>query len=194
MFRGLFRDIVNQNYGLTLIAHPTQKKRDPDDDSTAYMTLAIGGKAAKIINGLVDITTYLEQEFDDKGNVMTYAYFRTTPRFEAKSRFKYIVPKIVWSYENLAIAIQDAIKKEAESKNLSTSNTFDNSIAEYEITESEFQELVEKTLSIAKELVDNGKQQIVQEQMELILGKRLTETTIHDAKEVTALLATLEAL
>ena len=30
--------------------------------------------------------------------------------------------------------------------------------------------------------------------MELILGKRLTETTIHDAKEVTALLATLEAL
>ena len=55
-------------------------------------------------------------------------------------------------------------------------------------------ELVEKTLSIAKELVDNGKQQIVQEQMELILGKRLTETTIHDAKEVTALLATLEAL
>lgn len=194
MFRGLFREIVGQNYGLTLIGHPTQKKRDPDDDDSTYMTLAIGGKAAKIINGLVDIMAYLEQEFQEDGSVITWANFRTTPKFEAKSRFKYIAPRIVWNYENLAIAIQEAIQKESESKNIATSETFDYTEKEETFTEEQFQQLLNNTLELATKLIDGGKAPQVQERMEEILNKRITETTIHDAKALSALYATLETL
>ena len=68
---------------------------------------------------MVDIIAYLRQVTVQEGDNIVkkrYLCFREDDRFYAGSRFKYIVPKVELSYQNLVNAIYDAIDKEVAAK------------------------------------------------------------------------------
>ena len=80
---------------------------------------ALADRPFNIINKMVDIITYLRQIDIVEGEETVkrrYLFFREDNRFYAGSRFKYIVPKVELSYDNLVKAIYDAIDKEIAMK------------------------------------------------------------------------------
>lgn len=61
---------------------------------------------------MVDIIGYIREIKEENGERNRYIFFRGDDRFFAKSRFKYIEPKVKFSYENIVDAISKAIDAE----------------------------------------------------------------------------------
>ena len=78
-----------------------------------------------IVNKMVDIIAYIREipvEIGDKIENKRYMFLRGDQRFLAKSRFKYIQPRIELSYQSLVNAIFDAIDEEVKHTGGTASN------------------------------------------------------------------------
>lgn len=64
---------------------------------------------------MVDVIGYIREIKDEaSGERKRFIFFRGDDRFFAKSRFKYITPRVEFSYENIVNAIFDAIDEEVK--------------------------------------------------------------------------------
>ena len=108
-FEGALRKITQMGYGVVLIAHSaTRIEKGADGNDIEIISPELPKRAAAICNGIVDIIGYIGNEWKD-GENLRYLYTRETPTLFAGSRFKYLQPKIPFSYQNLVNAISEAI-------------------------------------------------------------------------------------
>lgn len=110
-FEGSLRKITHMGYGVVLIAHnSTRIEKTADGSEVEIIFPELPKRAAEICNGIVDIIGYIGNEYVN-GETKRYLYTRETPTLFAGSRFKYLSPKIEFSYDSLVSAIGDAIDK-----------------------------------------------------------------------------------
>ena len=109
-----FRDLTYAGYGLVFISHSKDKPDPlPNDSEHTKAKTALPDRAFDLLNKMVDLVGYISVETTEEGQAR-YIYFRETQDFFAKSRFKYIKPKVDFSYKSIVDAIYSAIDKQVE--------------------------------------------------------------------------------
>ena len=101
--------LTQLGYGIIFIAHSdAHSEVDPENENAEIKVLGpdIPKRPYKIINRLVDITAFINQERDGS----RWLCFRKTPTYFAKSRFASMPEKVPLGYESLVNAISDAIE------------------------------------------------------------------------------------
>lgn len=122
-FQSLLRDLTFAGYGLVFISHSTEKTfTDEKGEEYAQIVPALPARPYDVINKMVDIIGYIREIENEEGVRKRYIFFRGDKRFFAKSRFKYIEPRVEFSYNNIVNAIYDAIDKEVANSGGETSN------------------------------------------------------------------------
>lgn len=115
-FQNGFRDLTYAGYGIVFISHSTEKTlKDENDSEYTQIMPALPPRPYDIVNKMVDLIGYIREVEDPEAedhHLERYIFFRGNKNFFAKSRFKYIVPYVKFSYENIVNAIFDAIDKE----------------------------------------------------------------------------------
>lgn len=121
-----FRDLTYSGYGLVFISHSTEKVyKDEKGEEYTQIVPALPNRPFDIVNKMVDIIAYIREipvEIGDKIENKRYMFLRGDQRFLAKSRFKYIQPRIELSYQSLVNAIFDAIDEEVKHTGGTASN------------------------------------------------------------------------
>ena len=116
------RDITMMGYGLILICH-SKEKASPMVDSEGNNLTSVEPDLSKnvytICNAICDLIAYIDVEFDEHGVGKRWIYTRATPTIFAGSRWKYLDPKIPFSYEELVAAIGRAIHQAANEDGVS---------------------------------------------------------------------------
>lgn len=156
-FANTFRDLVYNGYGLIFTSHSVEAtlKNDKDEDYT-YIKPALQKTAFEVVNKMVDIIGYIRQipTVDENNNINQQRYLflrdQTGNRFLAKSRYKYIEPKIELTYDGLVGAIYDAIDKEVAAKG----GTATNEINPY--TKLNFEELMDEAKTLWQTIIEKG--------------------------------------
>lgn len=114
-YANAFRDLTYAGYGIVFISHSVEKTfKDERGEEYVQINPALPARPYDIINKMVDVIGYIREISTESGERKRYIFFRGDQYFFAKSRFKYIVPKIEFSYENFVKALQDAIQGEIE--------------------------------------------------------------------------------
>ena len=115
-FASTFRELAYAGYGLIFISHSTEKEFVNDKGETYNKIVpALPNRPFNIINKMVDLIGYIREiPVEKEGEIerKRYIFFRGDDRFLAKSRFKYIVPRVELTYEDYVNAIYDAIDAE----------------------------------------------------------------------------------
>lgn len=110
-FDSSLRKITMMGYGLIMTCH---LKEITDDDGRVYFKPDLKDRCYNIVNGLADIIGVITKSWDDKGECHRWIQTRATPQVFAGSRFKYMPPRIPFSYSAFTKALGEAIDKEAE--------------------------------------------------------------------------------
>lgn len=180
--RGL-RQITHLGYGLILICHNAIRLEEGENDTQiAVMSPALNKRCYEVVNRLVDIIAYIEEEYDAQGNSKRYLYTRKTPVVMAGSRFRRLPPKIEFGYQQLVDAVIDAID---ETKELDGVKTVDYVPPEDVEEELNYDDLKQESLTLWKEITTKKLNQQVLDFIEEIFGekKRLSEITPEQTKE-----------
>lgn len=114
-FSNSFRELAFAGYGLIFISHSTEKTFK-DENGAEYQQIvpALPQRPYDIVNKMVDVTGYI-REIEVEENVRKrFIFFRGDDRFFAKSRFRYIKPRVEFSYENIIDSIYQAIDEEVK--------------------------------------------------------------------------------
>lgn len=113
-YSNTFRDLAFAGYGLVFISHSTEKTlKNEKGEEYQQIAPALPQRPYDIVNKMVDVIGYIREIEVDENTRKRFIFFRGDDRFFAKSRFKYIEPRIEFSYDNIVNAIYDAIDKEA---------------------------------------------------------------------------------
>ena len=159
------RSIVQMGYGLILVTH--EKKIQASDEDEAYYTCSLGKRPKDICTRLVDVYGYMAIEETGEGleHVM---HVRSTPQWEAGSRFKYMVDTVPATYKGLKSAIDAAIEEEVlrHGKDIVT----EEDVNRYETQEYDFAGIKTSITSLIDE----------------IMGKANEEGKIDDAQRIIA--------
>lgn len=148
-----FRDLAFAGYGLTFISHETEKQFK-DDKGNEYNKIvpALPNRPLNLINKMVDTIGYIRdftiENSDGTPEHKRMLFFRGDDRFLAKSRFKYITPRIELSYEAYVKAIYDAIDEEAKHHGHEATET------EQDSTEMSFDEMIEDAKTLWTKIVN----------------------------------------
>lgn len=110
-FEQSLRKITMLNYGLIMTCH--LKESVDDDGNIIGYKPDLNNRCLKVVNGLVDIIGVITQQWNN-GESERWIITRSTPTITAGSRFKYLAPKIPFSYDNFCAALAEAIEKEGE--------------------------------------------------------------------------------
>lgn len=118
-FRSTFRELTYSGYGLIFISHSIEKEIEENGEKTKKIVPALQNTPFQIINKMVDIVAYIrEVSNNDRENPQTKRFIflrdETGKLFFAKSRYKYITPRIELGYQALVDAIYEAIDKEVQ--------------------------------------------------------------------------------
>lgn len=120
-YQNSFRDLAYNGYGIIFTSHSVEKTyKNEKGEEYAYIIPALPNRPFDIVNKMVDIIGYIREvavpENDGKVSRKRFMFMRDTvgERFLAKSRYKYIVPKVELGYDQLVNAIYDAIDKEVQ--------------------------------------------------------------------------------
>lgn len=108
-----FRDLTFSGYGLIFISHSIEKTlKNEKGEEYQQIVPALPQRPYDIVNKMVDLIGYIREIETEDGGRRRYIFFRGDDRFFAKSRFRYIEPRVEFNYENIVNAIYDAIDKE----------------------------------------------------------------------------------
>lgn len=186
--RKFFSDIQGMGYGIVLLLHSTSTQVGEDKNAYTRMDVKLGATIKTIIVGMMDLLAYIHM--DDDNN--RFLCFQPTKFYNAKTRFTEIVDHTPLSYANLETAIVDAVQKAAEkfgTETVQKSVLYDE---KEQVTQEEFLSKKEEALSLAGELMAEGKIQLVQDTVTGALGaKKLSETMIDDYDNLISILAEL---
>ena len=189
-----FRDLTYSGYGLVFISHSTEKvyKNEKGEDYTQIVP-ALPNRPFDIVNKMVDIIAYIREipvEIGDKIENKRYMFLRGDQRFLAKSRFKYIKPRIELSYQGLVDAIFEAIDEEVAHTGGTASNE------ENPYTKQNFEEIMEDAKQLCGQVVQNNKTEQALAILEEEFGKptRFSEILPEQTKELNAALIKIRDL
>lgn len=189
-----FRDLTYSGYGLVFISHSTEKvyKNEKGEDYTQIVP-ALPNRPFDIVNKMVDIIAYIREipvEIGDKIENKRYMFLRGDQRFLAKSRFKYIKPRIELSYQGLVDAIFEAIDEEVAHTGGTASDE------ENPYTKQNFEEIMEDAKQLWGQVVQNNKTEQALAILEEEFGKptRFSEILPEQTKELNAALIKIRDL
>ena len=189
-----FRDLTYSGYGLVFISHSTEKvyKNEKGEDYTQIVP-ALPNRPFDIVNKMVDIIAYIREipvEIGDKIENKRYMFLRGDQRFLAKSRFKYIKPRIELSYQGLVDAIFEAIDAEVAHTGGTASDE------ENPYTKQNFEEIMEDAKQLWGQVVQNNKTEQALAILEEEFGKptRFSEILPEQTKELNAALIKIRDL
>lgn len=113
-----FRDLAYSGYGLIFTSHSVDKTfKNEKGEEYSQLIPALPTRPFDIVNKMVDIIAYIREVSvgdADHPERKRFMFLRDEvgDRFLAKSRYRYIVPRIELSYQGLVNAIYDAIDQE----------------------------------------------------------------------------------
>ena len=115
-YQDQFRTLTFNGYGLIFISHSMEKTKKDEKTKEEYLQInpALPQRPYDIVNKMVDLIGYIRVIEQEDGEQKRFIFFRGNSTFFAKSRFKYIVPRVEFSYENIVNAIFDAIDEEVK--------------------------------------------------------------------------------
>lgn len=156
-FSSTFRDLVYNGYGLIFISHSIDKTyKDEKGQEFNKIVPALQTRPFDIVNKMVDLIAYIREidvGTEEKPERKRFMFFRDLigDRFLAKSRYKYIEPKIELDYDALVNAIYDAIDKEVEvSGGEATNEANSNTVLDFDILMDEAKMLWGKVIQLDK--------------------------------------------
>ena len=155
-FHQPLRDLTMNGYGLIFISHSTEKtyKNERGEEYTQIVP-ALPNRPFDIANKMVDIIANIREITvgeGEKSERKRFMFLRDEigDRFLAKSRFRYIQPRIELSYDNLVNAIYEAIDKEcAQSSTVATEE-------ENPYTTLNFEELMQEAKILWSKIVERN--------------------------------------
>ena len=178
-FDSKLRSIVQQDYGLVLISHSTDKVfKDETGEEYNKIVPTLPAKPRLIAGRMCDIIGYSRSVNTDDGT-KTLLFLRGTERFEAGSRFKYTPDYIEFNYKNLVDAIQTAVKRQSEEDGIDTITTKDN-INSKNIFDTDFDALMAEFNNVTANLASSNPQVNVPKITDIIekylgIGKKVNE-------------------
>ena len=187
-FEDFFREIAQLGYGICFVSHSAEKTMK-DEKGNDYTSLApaLPSRPYDIVNKMVDIIGYIRAVKNyDTNETKTYIFLRGDDRFVAGSRFKYIEPKVEFSYDAIANAIYDAVDKQVAADGTGVAS---------EVYNPFYQNMKEKTFeeirTEAKELWDKLVTETGSEEnankisfiIERIFGKKMKLSEITEAQK-----------
>ena len=114
-FSDFFREIALLGYGICFVSHESEKHfKDEKGEEYIKIAPALDKRPYGIVNKMVDIISYIRAVPDDNGVEKRYMFLRGNNKFLAGSRFKYIEPRIEFTYDDLVNAIYNAIDIQKE--------------------------------------------------------------------------------
>lgn len=115
-FESQFRTITQNDYALFFISHAKDKVfKRPDGTEYNQIVPSLSSMYNEIVRNMADIQGYAHQvRVSDNETKVMLTLRSSDGTIECGSRFKYIVPRIEFTYEALSKALNDAIDKEAE--------------------------------------------------------------------------------
>lgn len=187
MFRKFFKDIT-RNYGLIVVAHADLKLDEDDPEKKLkYATLAVNKKAKKVVIGLLDLLIFVEGDRSEPG--LTTMHFKSSPNWEAKSRFPNIVDSDILSYANLVKCINNAIG------NIATAEHHKDYYPEAKhYTKEEYDAVRTQVDVLAKEKVNEHGVSMIVNLINSVLGKKIAETDIADTATLMVLIDELNRI
>jgi len=187
MFRKLFKDIT-QHYGLVIVAHADLKLDEDDPEKKLkYATLTVNKRVKKIVIGLLDLLVYVEGDRSKPG--VTIAHYKSSPYWEAKSRFPHIVESNIFNYENLKNDILHAIGDNVTNKTHKQYIT-----EEPSYTQADFETIKAEVEKLGMSLVESKGLGVVSGTINSVLGKKIGDTDIGDVAALRALKAEFESM
>ena len=167
-FQSLFRELTFAGYGIVFISHSTEKTfKDEKGEEYQQIAPALPNRPYDIINKMVDIIGYIREIEDENGVGKRYIFFRGDKRFFAKSRFRYIAPRVEFSYDNIVNAIYEAIDEEVASSGGEASN------ADNPYTTRTFEDLMDEAKVLWGQLIQRELVPKANEIIERVFGKPL---------------------
>lgn len=177
-FDKTFRELSKLGYAIVFLAHSKTKVTDvldADGNKLEQISPNLPPACAEVVNGLVDVIAYLGVEYDANRNASRYLYLRETPTIFAGSRYRYIVPKIPLSYDNLVKAVAEAMEKEAKATGTSFISEDELNKHEEVIAKRSFAEVMNEAKEIWISTLDKGKTDEEKENylntMQVVIGK-----------------------
>lgn len=170
-FASTFRELTYSGYGLIFISHAMDKTfKDEKGEEYTQIIPALPARPFDIINKMVDLIAYIRevnvgtQENPERKRFM---FFRDEigDRFLAKSRYRYMIPKVELDYGKLVEAIYDAIDKEIAASGGEATDE----VNPYAVRT--FEELMEEAKELWAELIEQGKVEMATEILKNKFGK-----------------------
>lgn len=187
-FEDYFREIAQLGYGICFVSHSAEKTMK-DEKGNDYTSLApaLPSRPYDIVNKMVDIIGYIRAVKNyDTGETKTYIFLRGDDRFVAGSRFKYIEPKVDFTYDAIANAIYDAVDKQVAADGTGTAsevyNPFYQNMKEktFEEVRAEAKELWDKLVTETGSEENANKISFI---IERIFGKKMKLSEITEAQK-----------
>lgn len=146
-----FREITMMGYSLLFISHSKEKTLTREDQSEYMKICATPSESVNnIIKNIADIICYAHQDVETKERYLELRSLDDS--VDVGSRFKYIVPRVQFTYDNLLEAVRNAIdEEEAQSGPDAVTNESvkfaETEKLDYHVLMDDFQNLVEKILN-----------------------------------------------
>lgn len=182
-FASTFRDLTYAGYGLVFISHSMEKTmKDEKGEDYSKIVPALPARPYEIVNKMVDIIAYIREiqfKVGEEIQSKRYIFFRNEGdrRFLAGSRYRYIVPRVELSYENLINALYDAIDKEAKNHGTAPTNE------ENPFTQRTFDEWYEEARVLWGQVIAQDKREEANKILEKIFGKPTKFSEISSDEE-----------
>lgn len=189
-FNDLFRGLTQLGYAVYFIGHHKEVTIGDEGNERMVIRPALSNSIRTVIEGMADIYGYAHQAAGHSMSVLTLRHVDDS--IACGGRFKYMVPEIELSYDNLVKAMRDAIDKEAAETNGEfvtdeREKSVEKVVLDYDALMAEFQELVGKIMQNNPN-TNGPKIQAVIEKY-LGKGKKLSEAT-RDQVELINLIVT----
>lgn len=187
-FSDSIREIANLGYGLCFVSHSTEKKfQNEKGEEYNRIVPALTARPYGIINKMVDTIGFIHRENTDTEKNKPFLYLRGNDNFLAGSRFRYIAPKIDFSYEAIKNAVSDAVDKQREMNGTSANEngSEENDYFKKSSQRQDFASLMSEAQGEWKRLVDISKDNatVILDFAESIFGQRTKLSEISPSQQ-----------
>ena len=175
----ILNENLSINVGLCCICHSEKKLlAGPDDTTIESYQPAMPSRAADVVNRMVDIIAYIDQQFDENGQSVRNFITRRTPTVLAGSRLPYLDPVIPFSYEALIAAIGRAIDEQEKKDGIKVVD----SVVTTPTKKLSYKEVREECERLWGELVkiDEENANRILKKVEMIFGRRIRLSEITE--------------
>ena len=187
-YEDFFREIAMLGYGVIFTSHSAEKNMK-DEKGNDYISLApaLPQRPYDIVNKMVDIIGYIRAIKNyDTGEQKTFLFLRGDDRFVAGSRFKYIEPRIEFSYEALSGAIYEAVDKQVQADGTGAATEEHNAFYQTSV-ERPFDEVRKEASELWDELVVKPESEEMAQKISFIIertfGKKMKLSDIVESQK-----------